>query len=317
MRSFIFLISLFSIQLLAAQDNVLKLASDTWPPFTNQENKRSVAMDIVREALSRNSIETAYTITTFNEVLKGIKKEDFAGSAALWKNNEREKYLLFSKPYLKNKLILVGKKGSDVSMTSLKELKGKSVALVSNYAYGKKEAAGVNIVEGKNDQENLKKLLADSVDYMLVDALLIEYLLTYQKDETAQYLEIGTNTILEKDLYFAIRKDVKDAAEIIEKFNASIDEMMVDGTYNLILQLNWIQVDIDGDGTMEYVPQNTASLSKPIHTYTIMKDSASPNGGYYIEGVKYDTWEEVPAKYKAAENTEVTPEQQKMDVFDF
>ena len=45
-----------------------------------------------------------------------------------------ERALIYSQPYLENRLILVERQGSDVSATSLADLAGKQIALVSGYA---------------------------------------------------------------------------------------------------------------------------------------------------------------------------------------
>ena len=55
---------------------------------------------------------------------------EFDGSAALWKDTERERALIYSEPYLENRLILVGRQGSDVSATTLAGLASKRIALV-------------------------------------------------------------------------------------------------------------------------------------------------------------------------------------------
>ena len=59
----------------------------------------------------------------------------FDGSAAAWKDAEREKALLFSQPYLENRLMLVARRGGDVSAATVADLKGKRVAIVEGYAY--------------------------------------------------------------------------------------------------------------------------------------------------------------------------------------
>ena len=97
-----------------AQTTELKLASDIWPPFTNVEGEKSFAIDLVKEALGRININTTSEIISMNDVIAAIDKGDVDGSAALWKNDEREKKYVFSEPYLHNQLILVGRKGSVV-----------------------------------------------------------------------------------------------------------------------------------------------------------------------------------------------------------
>ena len=50
-----------------------------------------------------------------------------------------------------------------------------------------------------------------------------------------------------------LRDDVPDAEAIMVGFNREIRRMQVDGTYNDVLGLEWIRVDVDGDGRLDYV----------------------------------------------------------------
>jgi len=49
-------------------------------------------------------------------------------------------------------------------------------------------------------------------------------------------------------LLFVLRKDLKDAATIIKRFNSELRGMLADGSYNRLLGLNWVQGDAEGDG---------------------------------------------------------------------
>ena len=53
----------------SAQTTELKLASDVWPPFTNIEGEKSIAKEIVNEALSRQNIEVKTEMLLFDEIL--------------------------------------------------------------------------------------------------------------------------------------------------------------------------------------------------------------------------------------------------------
>jgi polar amino acid transport system substrate-binding protein len=299
-----------AVTLVNSQTSRLNLASDTWPPFTDVSTKHAFALDLVHEALARAKVQESTTIIDFQGVMNGILSKKFDGSAALWYSPEREKYLLFSKPYLENRLILVGKKGSDVSATSLSQLKGKRIAVVGSYAYGPLQVDNINLVKGSSDQQNLERLLKGEADYMLADALLIEYLLKYQSREAAEFLEIGNNTLLRLPLYFAIRKEIPDAQKIVDNFNEEIKKMIVEGTYNKILQLNWIATDVDGDGSAELVLSgDKAGTQAPVNSYSVLSqsDGASVKGSsYVIEGKRYSDWDSVPTKYKVSQN--VTPD---------
>jgi len=305
-----------------AQITELQLASDIWPPFTNKEPHRSFALDLVNEALGRTGITANTEILEFEDVMEEIRSKKFDGSAALWHSKDREEVLLYSVPYLQNQLIIIGRKGADVSMTSFAELNGKRVGVVGNYAYGSDvdDASNVILVPGDNDQQNLERLLTNVIDYMLVDALLMQYLMTHQKDEVIKYLQVGTKQLFKRSLHFAIRKDLPGAESIIERFNQGVIKMVTDGSYNRILQLNWIRADVDGDGKLEMVPSGArAGKAAPTSSYDVWFQDASPpptNNRYYIEGQIYQGWDNVPPEYKVQPVSE-TQEDFKLMKFSF
>ena len=285
------------------QDSQLRLASDVYPPFTDKSGKQAFALELVHEALERSNVNAGSEILDFGEVLQMINDGKFDGSAALWKSKDRETYLIFSEPYLENRLVLVGRAGSDVSASSISELKNKRVSTVSGYAYGSSiyTTPGVIILPGKSDQDNLETLLEGKTDYMLVDELLIKYLLEYQHNEVKKYLSVGSKAIIVQPLHLAILKETPNADQIIADFNNNIQEMMTDGTYNQILELNWIQYDVDGDGILELVLDGeNAGEEPPVNYYALMSSSglSSPSDRYYINGNMYDGWNSVPDKFK-------------------
>jgi polar amino acid transport system substrate-binding protein len=296
----------------AADDPVtLRLASDSWPPFTADEGNTRIAVELVHEALKRAGREATTSVIDFEAVMAGLRDGTFDGSAALWRSADRERYLLFSNPYLENRLVLVGRKGSDVSATSLTGLGGKRVAVVGRYAYGPaaQNDVGITFLKGASDQENLERVLAGEADYLLVDDLLIRYVLKHQGEAVEQHLEIGENVLLRRPLYFAVRRDVAGAAELVEKFNEAIAEMVADGTYNEILQLDWIRADVDGDGRLELVANSSVvAPTAPTAGYNVLpttkpKEPAGMRDRYYVNGEVYETWEAVPESAKTRPTT--------------
>jgi ABC-type amino acid transport substrate-binding protein len=294
-----------------AETSRLRLGSDTWPPFTNVAGKSRLAIDLVHEALRRAGVAEETTIAPWKDVTAGLADGRFDGSAAIWRSPDREKFLLYSKPYLENRLVLVGAKGSDVSAPGLGALTGKRVAVVEQYAYGEEVegAEGPRFIQGQSDQENLTKLLGGDVDYMLVDDLLIRYLLEQQYEEARRRLAIGTTPLVLRTLHFAVRRDLPGAKAIIDGFNEQIDKMLADGTYNGILQLDWIRADVDHDGQPELVSRSKhAGTTAPTTGYTLLSSlSALPHESpvrfevpkrYWVDGRVYENWDDVPERYK-------------------
>lgn len=290
----------------AAQNQQITLASDVWPPFTDQSGKQAIALDLVQEALKKGDIDAKIEITDFKNVLEGIKSGAYDGSAALWSTEARKNDFKFSLPYFQNRLVLVGRKGMDVSARSLAELEGKNIAVVDDYAYElpKSVADKITFSHAKSDQEVLELLLNGQADYMLIDALILQYLMTYQQADVQKYLAVGTTPLINRTLHLVLRNDLENADAILDRFNQQIGKMVADGSYNEILQLNWIQADVDGDGKTEMVLSgNRAGKQAPSDIYNLALQNTesvmvADNSRYYIEGKVYDSWNQIPDTYK-------------------
>jgi polar amino acid transport system substrate-binding protein len=283
----------------------LHLGSDEWPPFTGGPDSERAATDLVQTALERIGIEATTTIEDWKTIEARIRRGELDGSAAMWRSKQREKDLLFSVPYLENRLVLVGRSGSDVTATRIAELTGKRVAVVGSYQYGDAidDAVGVYYVASRNDQDSLDKLLAGKVDYMLVDELVAQHLLTFQPDETSANLAIGVTPLVRRPLHFAIRRDLPNAKKIVSGFDSEIRALQADGTYSEILRVGWIRVDVDGDGLYELVPLGDQLGEAPPGTvYDVFGEMPTEEPDdqqrIIIQGHLYEGWDAIPDRYK-------------------
>lgn len=311
-KNVIYLMAFFSF-FSYAQKSDLKLTADIWPPFTNVQGEKSILSDLVQEALGRMDITSTIEIQEFQVALESIESEAFDGSPALWISEERQQKFYFSKPYLHNQLILVGKKGSDVDAKTFNDLQGKKIGVVNNYAYGDfGDHADITIIPDVSNQKNLENLLSDKIDYMLVDALLIQYMLKYQLNDVTNHLAIGQEPLMVKSLHLTLGKHVENAEDILNQFDKVIAEMIADNSYNKILGLNWVKADVDGDGRMEFVLEgDKAGSSAPQNIYALMLDNSYKEQDeplrYYVDGKLYEDWDNVPKSYKLDLVEDTTP----------
>lgn len=283
----------------------LILASDSWPPFTGTEDTQRVAIDLVERALDRAGYRATPTIVDWKAVERGLADGTYDGSAALWRTPEREEILLFSDPYLENRLVLVGRRGDQVDEVDIGDLGGVRVAVVANYAYGDalSRASGVLFVGTESDQESLSTLMDGEVEYILIDDLVARYLIQNQPDEVAANLEIARRPLSRKTLHFALRRDLPRAEEIILAFNAAIQEMLQDGTYAEALGMGWVRIDVDGDGLDEMVTLAEAVGSAPPGTvYDVFGDEPDippEKQRFIIGGTVFEGWAAIPNDIKA------------------
>jgi polar amino acid transport system substrate-binding protein len=293
----------------SAQPPPLRLVSTPWPPFTSVPGQPRFALDLVESALGRIGLSARTTLVEAAQFTPALLAGEFDGSGAAWKDAERERALVFSQPYLENRLILVGRKGANVSATSLSDLRGKRVAIVGGYAYGEavNESGAITFVRSRSEEDSLALLLARKADYALMDELVIQYIVNNYPNEAKQKLNLGSWPLVKRPLYFAVRRTHPQAESIVKQFNAQLRGMIADGTYHRLLHVPWISADVDGDGVAEFVPQSDRSGPvQPKHAYELFsntKSSANPfeveaPRRFYVGGNIYTDWASVPNRYK-------------------
>jgi ABC-type amino acid transport substrate-binding protein len=250
---------------LSAQAAQLRLVSTAWSPFTNAPGQPRLALDLVETALGRIKVTATTVIVDAAKFTPALLTGVFDGSAAAWKDAEREKVLVYSQAYLENRLILVGRKGAAVDAASLAALKGKSIAIVGGYSYGDIDKAGPTFIRTQSEEDSLTQVLQSKADYALMDELVVQYIVSNYPKEAQTRLQLGKASLVTRPLFVAIRRTRPDAESLIARFNSQLRGMIADRTYHKLLHVDWIRADIDGDGVLEDVPKSDmAGTSAPV-----------------------------------------------------
>ena len=309
----------------SAQTTELRLVSTAWSPFTNEPGQPRFALDLVEAGLGRIGIKTRTTIVDAAQFTTSLLSGKFDGSAAAWKDASRERTLLFSQPYLENRLVLVARRGGDVSAATLADLKGKRIAIVEGYSYGEAiDLSGPAFVRSRTEQDSLKQLLDGAVDYTLMDELVVQYIVSNYAEQARTRLQLGSTPLVTRQLYLAVRRTLPDAESIVTRFNAQLRGMIADHTYHRLLHLDWVRADIDGDGVPELVPQSDRpGAAEPKRAYSLIftEPSAMPTpkteGRFLLGGSIYDGWTTVPDKFKVEDPKRPDPNRSTAVIFRF
>jgi polar amino acid transport system substrate-binding protein len=310
----------------SAQTTQLRLVSTVWPPFTDGTGRPRFALDLVEAALDRSGVKSQTTFIEPAQFTPQLLTGSFDGSAAVWKDAEREKALLFSQAYLENRLILVARSGGDVSATTLANLKGRRIALVEGYSYSDAlESSGAVLVRSKGEEDSVRLLLSGGVDYTLMDELVVNYIVDNHAKEARTKLQFGARPLLIRPLYFAIRRDRADAKSLVDRFNTQLRAMIIDRTYHRLLHVDWIRTDVDGDGLPEIVASSDRpGPTEPQRSYDLFSTTqpAPPSGQptpkrYFFGGAIYNGWSSVPDQFKVADSRRPDPNRPVAKIFTF
>ena len=157
---------------------------------------------------------------------------------------ERKRYLLYSKPYMDNRQILIVKKGNTQHIYSINDLEGKIVGT----------QAGSNSEDYVHEHEDFKqgfeafktylnfKEAFEDLDKDLVDVLIVDEIAgRYEMARRAGKFEIIEITVgSATEIAIAFRKD---NVELRDKVQKAFDEMVKDGTARKISE-QWFQADL-------------------------------------------------------------------------
>jgi polar amino acid transport system substrate-binding protein len=304
----------------------LQLVSTVWPPFTNAAGQARFALDLVEEALKRIGASAETVFVDEGRLTPSLLNGEYDGSAAVWRDAERERVMVYSDAYLENRLILVGRRGSDVSAKTLAALSGKRIVVVGGYSYGDavKDGTGPIFLRSRGEEDSLAKLLASEADYTLMDELVVKYILRNYPDQSRNRLQIGSTPLITRSLHLAIRRARPDAAGLITRFNAELRRMIADRTYHRLLHIDWLRADVDGDGRAELISRtDQAGLAPPTSSYDLFLTTPSskppaPSGPrFYVGGNIYENWASVPKNYKVPESNWNDADRSTASIFKF
>ena len=154
------------------------------------------------------------------------------------------------------------------------------------------------MVPSQNDRDGLDKLLAEDCEVLLIDELSLRYLV--EELPAAQRKQIQVQAQLaSRTLHFAMLRREARSIDVIRAFDTVIGEMMIDGTYNRVLNVPWLMVDSDGDEVQELVPGPgalAADAPSQDQSYSVVGNKPEPAAGkrrvYLVNGRQYEQWDD-------------------------
>ncbi len=218
---------------------------DNFPPMGFRDEKNELVgfdIDLAKEAGKRLGVEV-----TFKPIDWNAKEAELNGNRidVLWNGltitEERKANILFTKPYLENRQIVVVTEKSPI--TSKAQLKGKVVGVQDGSsaveAVQKDEATAKSIKELKKFGDNVTALMdlsAGRLDALVVDEIVGRY---YTGKKPGEYRILDENFGTE-DYGVGTRKG---DTELSAKLDKALDDMKADGTAAKI-STQWFGKDI-------------------------------------------------------------------------
>ncbi len=215
---------------LTTQAEPVKLANGEWAPYQSEQLKHGgFITQFTKEVFEAAGYQVDYTYMPWKRGFEEAKDGKYDGSIIWSKNAEREADFLFSDPIIRLSTSLFQQTGKDMPISGMADLAGKRVGGMIGYTYGTEEMeeSGQLKIERVSDAENnMKKLLAGRLDFVLEDTDVGKELILNMGIQDK--VKPNPTTINQRDYYLIISKKSPRAQELIDAFNRGMAKLNED-----------------------------------------------------------------------------------------
>ncbi len=222
----------------ALAEQTLRLMANSSPPYSDESlPQRGLALELVEHVFSRTPYTPQIVIESWSRALEGASIGVYDALAAAWYTPERDKAFLFSEPYLDSDMIIVKSRSTPGRYTSLQDLSGARLGILTDYAYGIEfnQVQGLQLVEENHLIQNLLNLLNGRVDFVIGDRRSVVFQLNeYLKDQIHKF-EVVAIELPGRARHVAASREVDGHEAVIAAFNKALAETRRDGSYDAII----------------------------------------------------------------------------------
>ena len=230
----IFCLTMFSASVFA---DTFSIMTEEYPPFNYTEDGKltGLSSEVMFELISRLGHPNNIKVLPWSRGYKLIQDKDGMILFSMTRTEQREDMFKWVGPVAPNKWVFFAKKGSGLSINSLAD--AKKVKKIGTYKDDAaesflKQEGFANIESVVDDLANVKKLAAGRIDLWIVGQLQGVFKAKSVTGDASTFEKVFD--VKETQLYIAFSKSTPDA--VIKKWQAELDRMKADGTYDAIMK---------------------------------------------------------------------------------
>lgn len=220
-----------------AAAGTFSIMTEEYPPFNYTEDGKltGLSADVMAELLKRIGHPDAIEVLPWSRAYNLIQNKDGKILFSMTRTEQRETLFKWVGPVASNQWVFFAKKGSGIKISSLDD--ARNVKKIGTYKDDAaelylKEKGFTNIESVIDDLSNVKKLKAGRIDLWIVGHLQGLYKAKTVVGDASAFEKVFD--VKDTQLYIAFSKGTPD--DVIAKWQAELDKMKADGTYDAILK---------------------------------------------------------------------------------
>lgn len=216
----------------------LRVVNDYWPPFSDaSQESEGLALELLRRLLTDKGYQFVYEELPWQRVIKLAEAGQVDLIVGLWHTPERARYLTFSQPYYRSRVVFLKRRDDAFQYTGLDSLNGRVVGTIRGYQYGDEflQSSAFKRRIARQLADNISLLRRGRIDLTLDVESVVQSQLANMPEQERSELEIVTNPFIERPVYIACPKTNLTCKTLIDDFNASLAEFKSRDDYKLLL----------------------------------------------------------------------------------
>ncbi|ARJ40595.1 arginine ABC transporter substrate-binding protein [Pantoea alhagi] len=242
MKKIVLAALLAGISLSASAAETIRFATEaSYPPFEFVDSNNKIMgfdVDLANALCKEMNATCTFTNQAFDSLIPSLKFRRFdAVMAGMDITPEREKQVLFSKPYYDNSALFIAQKDK---VTDVAALKGKRVGVQNGTTHQKylmDKHSEITTVPYDSYQNAILDLKNGRIDAVFGDTAVVNEWLKQNQNLTAVGEKVTDKAYFGTGLGIAVRQG---NSALQQKFNAALDKVKADGTYQTIYS-KWFQ----------------------------------------------------------------------------
>lgn len=236
---FIVLLSLFSAPAYSAGRSLTLVTLD-WPPYSGQDlkNKGFTSEIVVASLKSMGYDVTIVFNNNWDEAFQKTKEGKYDGQFPEYYSKEKAPSYHYSNFFSQSLLVLAKKKTTKLTYKKVSDLVPFKLGLVKGYINTPEidNATNLKKVMSDTDEDNLKRLIKNEADVIVIDKLVAQYLLKKKFPDAAAGIEFVEPPLIIQPLFLLLSRVPKDSEQVMKDFNQGLERIKKNGTFDAIMK---------------------------------------------------------------------------------
>ncbi len=226
----------------ATHARTITLSTGEWPPyFDSSLDNHGLLAQIITEAYDNVGISVDYSFLPWSRALAMAHHGTYDGSAAWSCTAARSENFHFSQPILPLYYVFFVRKDSQFDWRQIDDLKGLTIGLTQDYAYGDQLTSAVdrglvNTDMTASDESNFRKLQAGRIDLFPMDPLTgLQMIDRLFSGAEARQLTYHPRPIHQASYHLIFSRQQDNGGELAQQFNRGLEALRSSGRFAEIL----------------------------------------------------------------------------------